>query len=156
VYALASLLLVPFVLALWRVSTRRGSVLRLIGGQLLIAGAVGNGLGEGVLAYSAWGMHGAGVPAAAQIRYFDLLDSSNAALPIGFVAIPVLSLGLLLLVLGVLLARVVPVWLPVAVIIGAAASGFVGTGPVAAVGLLWALSGAATVWLVAARRDTGS
>lgn len=41
-YALASLLLVPLVIALWRIDVRRGGVLRFIGGVLLMIGAVGN------------------------------------------------------------------------------------------------------------------
>ena len=86
------------------------------------------------------------------MRFFDLLDNSAAALPIGFVAIPVLSLGLLLLMVGVLLSRVVPAWLPALVIVGAVASGFVGTGIASALGLVWALPAGAIVWLVATGR----
>src|SRR3984957_13547281 len=93
-YALASLLLIALAVAIWRIDTRRGAVLRFTGGVLLIIGAVSNALGEVVDGYFAWGMHQAAIPAAGQVRMFDLLDNSSAALPVSFLAIPVMSLGL--------------------------------------------------------------
>jgi hypothetical protein len=151
-YAVASLLLVPFAVVLCRITARRGSVLRFAGAVLIVLGAISNALGEAVLAYSAWGMARASVPGAAQVRFFDLLDRSNAALPIGFVAIPVLSLGLLLAMAGVALSRAVPVWLPVAAVVGALVSGVVGTGLPSAVGFVWAAAAVAIVVLIGRRR----
>ncbi|HEY0936686.1 MAG TPA: hypothetical protein VGD91_23500 [Trebonia sp.] len=151
VYALASLLLIALAVAVWRADTRRGAVLRLAGGVLLIIGAVSNALGEVVDGYLAWGMHQAAVPAAGQVRLFDLLDNSSAALPVSFLAIPVLSLGLLVAMTGLLMARVLPWWLPAAVIAGGVAAGFTGSGAAALVGLVWSLGAAAIVVLLARR-----
>jgi hypothetical protein len=149
VYAVASLLIVFLAVALWRIDARRGAVVRLIGGGLLIVGAVSNALGEVVDGYLAWGLHHVGVASADQVRLFDLLDNSSAALPISFIAIPVLSLGLLVLMAGVAMARVVPLWLPVLTVVGGIAAGFVGVGPASLVGLVWSFAAAAVVLLVA-------
>jgi hypothetical protein len=150
VYALASLLLIALAVAIWHIDTRRGSVLRFTGGVLLIIGAVSNALGEVVDGYFAWGMQHAAIQTAGQIRLFDLLDKSGAALPVSFLAIPVMSLGLLIAMIGLLRAHVLPWWLPVLVIVGGLASGFVGSGAVALVGLIWSL-GAAGIVLILAR-----
>ncbi|MBO1755692.1 hypothetical protein [Allobranchiibius sp. CTAmp26] len=75
VYALASLLLVLLAVALWRIDTRRGAVLRYVGGALLIVGGISNALGEVVDGYLAWGMHHATVDSAAQVRVLDFLTS---------------------------------------------------------------------------------
>ena len=139
VYALASLLMITLVCALWRITAARGGALRFLGGSLVILGAICNALGEVVDAYLAWGMHGGAVPAGAQVRVFDLLDNSTAALPISFLAVPVMSLGLVVLMIGVSMARVVPLWLPLLTIAGGLAAGFTGTGAASLVGLLWAL-----------------
>jgi hypothetical protein len=148
-YAVASLLLVFVAVALWRVSERRGAALRLAGGVLLIVGGVSNALGEVVFAYSAWGMHRAGVAPAAQAHVFSLFDNSTAALPISFLAIPVMSVGLVLLMAGVLRAAIVPWWLPVLVIVGGLAAGFVGVGVPALIGLVWSVGTAVLVVRIA-------
>jgi hypothetical protein len=148
-YALASLLLIALAVAIWRTDTRRGAVLRFAGGVLLIIGAVSNALGEVVDGYVAWGMHQAAIPAAGQVRMFDLLDNSSAALPVSFLAIPVMSLGLLIMMAGLLKARVLPWWLPVLVIAGGLASGFAGSGAVALIGLTWSLGAAGIVVMLA-------
>lgn len=150
-YAVASLLLIALPVAIWRIDVRRGSALRLAGGVLVIVGAASNAFGEVVQGYLAWGMHNSDVTRASQVRVFDLLDKSSAALPISFIAIPVLSLGLLLMMIGVLRAGVVPIWMPVLTIVAALASGFVGVGIPALVGLVWALAAGAIVVTVASR-----
>ena len=82
-------------------------------------------------------------------RLFDLLDNSSAALPDSFLAIPVMSLGLLIAMIGLLKARVLPWWLPAAVIVGGVASGFVGSGAVALIGLIWSLAAVGIVVILA-------
>jgi hypothetical protein len=149
VYALASLLLIALAVAIWRIDTRRGAVLRFAGGVLLIIGAISNALGEVVDGYVAWGMHHAAIPAAGQIRVFDLLDNSSAALPVSFLAIPVMSVGILIAMAGLLKARVLPWWLPVLVIVGGLASGFAGSGAIALIGLIWSLGAAGIVVMLA-------
>ena len=148
-YALASLLLVFVAVAFWRIGGRRGAVLRFGGGLLLIVGAVSNALGELVYGYSAWGLHQAGVVPAAQVRVFDLLDNSAAALPISFLAIPVMSVGLVLIMVGVLRAGIVPWWTPALVIAGGLAAGFAGAGLTALVGLVWSVATAVLVVRIA-------
>lgn len=148
-YALASLLMIALAVALWRIDVRRGSVLRLVGGVLLIVGGVSNALGEVTDGYLAWGMHRGAVEAAAQVRTLDILDKSSAGLPISFLAIPLLVFGLLLLLAGVLRARVVPAWLPILTVVAALVSGAGGVGPGALLGLGWSAGCAAIVVLVA-------
>ena len=149
VYALGSLLLIALAVAIWRIDTRRGAVLRFSGGVLLIIGAVSNALGEVVDGYFAWGMHHAAIPAVGQVRLFDLLDHSSAALPVSFWAIPVMSLGLVLAMVGLLQARVLPWWLPTAVIVGGLISSFFGSGAAALIGLIWSVAAAGLVILLA-------
>ena len=150
-YAFASVLLIALSVALWRIDLRRGAALRFIGASLVIIGAVSNAFGEIVDGYLAWGMHRTGVADAAQIRLFDLLDNSSAALPISFLAIPVLSLGLVVLMVGVLRAKVVSPWLPAVTIVGGLGSGFAGVGLPALIGLTWSFAAAAIVLSVAGR-----
>src|ERR1700753_3655264 len=116
IYALAPRLLVCLAVSRWRATPRAGTVLRFAGGVLLIVGGVSNALGEVVYGYDGWGLHAAAVAPAGQVRLFDLLDHSPAALPVSFLAIPVLSLGLLLAMAGLLPARGVPWVLPALVI----------------------------------------
>ena len=118
-------------------------------GVLLVIGAVSNALGEVVDGYDAWGLHAAAVAPAAQVRLFDLLDNSAAALPVSFLAVPVMAIGLVVAMAGVLRARVAPWWLPALVIAGGLVAGFAGSGPLALIGLVWSLGTAAVVLLVA-------
>lgn len=148
-YALASLLFIPMTIALWRIRVRRGSVLRYTGGLLLVVGATSNALGEVVDGYLGWGLHRATVDRAGQVRLFHLLDNSAAALPISFIAIPLLFLGLLVMMVGVIRARVVPTWLPTLAVVGSAGSAVVGVGAPALAGLVWSFAVAALVVLVA-------
>lgn len=149
VVTVASLLFLPFAMALWRVPARRGAVLRLTGGLLLVVGMISNALGETTDAYTAWAGVRVGLDPAAQIRLLDKLDSSAAGLPISFLAVPVSILGLILLAVGVLRARVVPLWAPVLLLVGLALSGVVPDGPLGGIlGLGFVAGGAATVLLV--------
>lgn len=154
-YALSSLLLVFLAVAIWRMGQRRGGILRFAGGVLLIIGGVSNALGEVVFGYSAWGMHRAGIAQAGQVRVFNLLDNSAAALPLSFLAIPVLLAGLLLIMVGVLRAGIVPWWLPVLVIVGGFAAGFAPVGIPSLVGLVWSVATAAIVVQIARTSPDG-
>lgn len=156
VYIVASLLFIPFTLALWRIPGRRGSVLRLVGGSLTIIGMLSNALGEATDGYLLWGVVRAHVDPAAQVRLLDLLDKSNVALPVSFLAIPVAVLGALLLTAGVLRAKVVPAWAPWTLIVGAVISAGAGVGVSALLGVVFAVGGAATVLFVAARQAPGA
>lgn len=146
-YALASLLFVPFVLVVWRNPARRGAALRLTGGLLLLVGMVSNALGEVTSGYLAWSAVTTNVDQAAQIRMLDRLDNSAAALPISFLAIPVAILGMLLLAIGVLRSRALPAWAPWTLIAGLVLSAAPSSGVLGLLGLVFAVGAAATAIL---------
>jgi len=154
-YALSSLLLVFLAVALWRAGNRRGAVLRFGGGLLLIIGAVSNALGEVVYGYAGWTMHQAAIAPAGQVRVLNLLDNSAAALPLSFLAIPVMSIGLVLAMAGVLRAGTVRWWLPVLAIVGGIAAGFAGDGIPALIGLVWSVAVAVLVVQIARATPDG-
>jgi hypothetical protein len=146
--SLASLLFLPFTVALWRIPARRGAALRFAGGLLLMIGMVSNALGETTDAYAAWDGVRSSVDPATQVRLLEKLDSSAAGLPISFLAIPVALLGLVLLTVGVLRSRLVPIWAPIVLLVGLALSGVVSAGPVGAIlGLGFVVGAVATVLL---------
>ena len=60
-----------------------------------------------------------------------------------------MSLGLLIMMAGLLKARALPWWLPALVIVGGLASGFAGSGAVALIGLTWSLGAAGIVVMLA-------
>lgn len=147
-----SLAYLATILTTLRIRVGQGAVLRLVGGAIAILGLLSNALGETLDGYAAWAGARAHVPVAAQARLFDVLDASPAALPVSWVAIPVLALGGVVLWIGVLRAhRVVPIWAPILAIAGTlliAAIG--GAGPVQLVGVIGTVGAVATA-LYAAR-----
>ncbi|GIG30193.1 hypothetical protein [Cellulomonas marina] len=144
-YALASLLHVPFVLALWRVGTRRGAWLRFGGGAVLVLAMVLNALSLVLWGYLLWGSARAGLPDELQVRLGAALDGSAATLPVSFLAVPLAVLGMLALAAGLLRSRVVPHWAVGLWVVGVLASASVGAGPLALVGLVGAAGGAVLV-----------
>jgi hypothetical protein len=147
-YSLASLLYVPFVLALWRTGTARGAWLRFGGGAVLMVGMLSNALSLSTWGYLLWGSARTGLDPAAQERLLTLLDGSAAALPISFLAIPLAVLGMLTLAAGVLRARAVPAWAPWLWIVGTTLTAGVGAGPLALLGLVGAAGSAVCIWLL--------
>ena len=105
----ASMSYIATVLVTWRIPERAGSVLRLVGGSVAILGFVSNALGEALDGYAAWAGAKAGVPVGTLARLFDYLDGAPAALPVSWLAIPVATVGGLVMWLGVVRAhRAVP------------------------------------------------
>ncbi|WP_375400490.1 hypothetical protein [uncultured Amnibacterium sp.] len=143
-----SLAYVVTVLVTLRIPAKVGSVLRLIGGVVAMAGFISNALGEVLDGYAAWAGAVAHVPPAIEARLFDVLDAAPAALPVSWLAIPVAVLGGIVLWIGVLRAhRVVPLWAPVVAIVGAVISALVPTGPLALLGVVGAVGAIATALL---------
>lgn len=139
---------VATVLVTMRVRARAGSVLRLIGGIVAIVGFLSNALGEVLDGYTAWAGAAAHIPGAVQARLFDVLDASPAALPVSWLAIPVLVVGGIVLWVGVLRAhRVVPLWAPITAIVGAALSAAAGSGVLALLGVVGVVGAVATALL---------
>lgn len=143
-----SLAYVVTVLVTLSIPVRAGSVLRLIGGVIAIGGFISNALGEVLDGYAAWAGAVAHVPPAVEARLFDVLDAAPAALPVSWLAIPVAVLGGIVLWIGALRAhRVVPLWAPVAAIVGAVISALVPIGPLALLGIVGAVGAMATALL---------
>ena len=137
-YAVASLLHLPLVVALWNIRTRRGSLLRLIGGCLVIVAMVSNALSLSTWGYLLWGVSTAGLDSGTVVRMLTLMDASMLTLPVSWLAIPVAVLGLFVLSAGVLRSRIVPAWAPWMLITGTVISAAVGAGPLALLGLIGA------------------
>lgn len=147
----ASFAYLATVLVTWRIPDRAGSVLRLIGGAIVIVGFLSDAAGEVLDGYAAWAGAKAGVPAAVQARMFDYLDAAPAALPVSWLAIPVAMVGGLLLWIGVLRAhRSVPMWAPIVAILGTLVTAVLPTGPLALLGIV-GTAGSVAVTLYAAR-----
>lgn len=147
----ASMSYIATVLVTWRIPERAGSVLRLVGGSVAILGFVSNALGEALDGYAAWAGAKAGVPVGSLARLFDYLDGAPAALPVSWLAIPVATVGGLVMWLGVLRAyRAVPVWAPIVAIVGTLITAALATGPLALLGVA-GTAGAVAVTLYAAR-----
>ncbi|PPK94637.1 hypothetical protein CLV92_107140 [Kineococcus xinjiangensis] len=153
-YAVASLLYLPFVVVLWGLRARRGSLLRLVGGCLVVVATVSNALSLSTWGYLLWGTSAAGLERGAVLRVLAVMDGSAMTLPISWLAIPVAVLGLLLLTAGVARSRAVPAWAPWTFVIGTVVSAAVGAGPMALLGVVGA-AGAVGMVRAAARQDPG-
>ena len=147
-----SLAYVATIVTTLRIPVRQGAALRLIGGAIAILGLLSNALGETLDGYAAWAGARAHVPVAAQARLFDVLDASPAALPVSWLAIPVLALGGVVLWVGVLRAhRTVPIWAPIIAILGTLVVASIGgSGPIQLLGAIGTVGSVATA-LYAAR-----
>lgn len=127
-YATASLFFLPLTLLVWRTQVRRGSVLRLTGGLLVVVGMVSNALSLTVWAYLLRMGTGSGVEDGALVDMLAFGEGGLEQLPISYLAIPVAVLGIVLLGIGLLRAAVVPAWAPVLLVVGGVAAGAGGAG----------------------------
>lgn len=152
-YAVASLLFLPLVSVLLRPNVRRGSWLRLSGGVLVVVGVASNAFGEIADGYTAWGAVRAHVDAASQVRLLDQLGNGAVTLPISFLAIPVFSVGVLVLMVGLLRSRSVPPWMPWLVIVGAVLAVPAGVGVTALLGIVYSAGLVALVLYLARQRS---
>lgn len=135
--AAGAFLFVPAVVAIWSLVPRaaRGAGLLLVGGIVLAVGTWSNGLSEAVLGYVGRAATSSAVPpdaGASVLRALDLDVLGLAGLPISFLPIPIFALGLLLTAVALIVSRSVPIWQPIAIIVGTLASfAFAGMGPIA-------------------------
>lgn len=154
VYALASLLFIPFVVVLWRNTAARGRVLRLVGGALLIVAMLSNALSLTLMGYLLWLGARGGADLDSLVRMLTFSESSSATLPVSFIAIPAAVLGLLVLAAGVLQSRSLPRFAPWLMIVGTVVFAAAGPGVMALLlGVPFAV-GATTV-VVLSDRATG-
>lgn len=140
------------ILLTWNIPATRGAVLRLVGGAVAIVALLSNAMGETLDGYAAWAGARAGVPSGQLARLFDALDGSPAALPVSWLAIPLLGVGGVVLWIGVIRAhRIIPMWAPVVAIVGTLIGVAIGgAGAVQLIGVVGAAGSVATA-LYAAR-----
>jgi hypothetical protein len=140
------------ILLTWSIPVPKGAVLRLIGGAVAVVALLGNAMGETLDGYAAWAGERAGLPSGQLARLFDVLDASPAALPVSWLAIPLLGVGGVVLWIGVIRAyRVVPMWAPMVAVAGTLAGLAIGgAGAVQLIGIVGAAGAVATA-LYAAR-----
>lgn len=154
--AAGAFLFVPAVVGIWSLVPRRarGSWLSLAGGIVFAVGTWCNGLSEAVLGYAT---HAATAvdPEAGGSVVLAMGDLGLIALPISYFVVIVFGVGVLVLAAGLLVARTVPIWQPLLLLVGALLSfSFAGMGAVA---LLTGLPMIASFWgmgALAARRMT--
>jgi hypothetical protein len=143
----AAVLLVPAVLALMRILRGRGAIFGLLGGSLAIVGAIG------LAAHNASFLNIEGLAdygdRAAAIGVYEGVETPSLLVLIFFVFLIPFYLGLLLLAAGLLRARTVPWWMPLAII----AAVVLGAAPIPllaylGLGLLVVGLGAIGVWVL--------
>lgn len=128
--AAGAFLFVPAIVGIWSLvpSRARGWWLCLVGGIVFAVGTWCNGLSEAVLGYAT---HAAtsGDPEAGRSVVLALDELGPIALPISYFVVIVFGVGVLMLAIGLLIARTMPIWQPLLLIIGALLSfSFAGIG----------------------------
>jgi hypothetical protein len=143
--AAGAFLFVPAIVGIWSLvpSGARGWWLVLVGGIVFAVGTWCNGLSEAVLGYAT---HAAtsGDPEAGSSVVLALDELGLIALPISYFVVIVFGMGVLLLAVGLLVTRAIPIWQPIVLIVGALLSfSFAGMGMLA---LLTGLPMIASFW----------
>ncbi|RCK71226.1 hypothetical protein DT076_01900 [Desertihabitans brevis] len=131
--AAGAFLLVASVPPLLALAPVRGRRLLLVGLALLATGTFFNAVSHTVQGYAAWATTAPGVDAAAAMPALLHLDAGLAGLPVSYWSVPVFGLGVVLTGVALLVARTVPLWMPVLLLLGAVlAFATAGLGPVVA------------------------
>lgn len=143
--AAGAFLFVPAIVGIWSLVPRRarGWWLCLAGGVVFAVGTWCNGLSEAVLGYAT---HAATAvdPEAGSSVVLALDELGLIALPISYFVVIIFGVGVLMLAVGLLVARTIPIWQPLLLIVGALLSfSFAGMGMVA---LLTGLPMIASFW----------
>lgn len=145
--ALGAFLFVPAIVGVWSLvpRTARGSWISLGGGVVFAIGTWCNGLSEAVLGYATHAATSPDVPGeAGQAVVLALVSLGPIALPISYFVVIVFGIGVFMLAVGLLVARTIPLWQPVLLIVGGLLSfAFAGMGAVA---LLTGLPMIAAFW----------
>lgn len=119
--AAGAFLFVPALLAVFALvpAGARGSRLLLVGGVLMGTGSFLNGLSHVVQGYVTHAATSEAVGPAAGVAVLGALDDLGAvALPIAFPTVIAFGVGMLVIGASLLVARVLPVWQPVLLIVG--------------------------------------
>ncbi len=155
--AAGAFLFVPAIVGIWSLVPRRARAwwLVLAGGVVAIVGSWCNGLSEAVLGYATHAATSVDPEAGGSV-VLALDELGPVALPISYFVVIVFGVGMLLLAVGLLVARTIPIWQPLLLIAGALLSfSFAGMGTIS---ILTSLPMIAAFWamgvLVARRAKT--
>lgn len=134
--AAGAFLFVPALLAVFALvpGGARGSRLLLVGGVVMGVGTFCNGLSQLVQGYVTHAATSEAVDAAAGVSVLGALgDLGLVALPLVYPSVIAFGIGMLLIGAALLVARTLPVWQPVLLIVGGLlAFGTAGMGPIVA------------------------
>lgn len=134
--AAGAFLFVPALLAVFALvqAGARGSRLLLAGGVVMGLGSFLNGLSHVVQGYVTHAATSEAVDPTAGVEVLGALGGLGAvALPIGFPSVIAFGIGMLLIGAALLVARVLPVWQPVLLVVAALLGfGTAGMGPIVA------------------------
>ena len=120
--AVGAFLFIPAIVGIWSLvpRTARASWLCLVGGIVFAVGTWCNGLSEAVLGYATHAATSPDVELESGKSVVFALDSLGAvALPISYFVVIVFGVGVLLLAIGLLIARTIALWMPLLMILGA-------------------------------------
>jgi len=118
--------------ALWLISTLGGTVTR-VGAVIAGVGTFFNAVSQVVQGYAAWAASAPGLDHDATMPILLHVDRGLVGLPVAYWSVPVFGVGLLVLGVGLLIARPVPWWMPALLLVGVVAAFLTaGLGPVVA------------------------
>ncbi|MFE1644451.1 hypothetical protein ACFM35_02600 [Microbacterium sp. P01] len=117
---------------LWLVARLGGKVTR-VGAVIAAVGTYFNAFSQGVQGYAAWGATAPGLPHEQSMLTLLHLEDGLAGIFVSYWSIPFFGIGLVVLSIGLLVARTTPVWMPVLLLVGVVAAFLTaGLGPVVA------------------------
>lgn len=144
-----ALLWVPLLLTIRRLAAGdQGSRLVSIGAWVAVVGSTFNALGQMTFGYLLWSASAPDVSRAAGTAVLDVTNQQSlATVPLAFpLSIPLFSLGLILIAVGLWRCGTTPRWASVSLIVGVVLSAATGLGPAIIPGSV-ALTAAVTAWL---------
>lgn len=127
--AAGAYLLLP---SLWVIS-RLGGRVTVVGAAIAGIGTFFNAVSQGVQGYAAWGATAPGLDHGATMKTLLHVGDGAAGIPVSYWSIPLFGVGLVILAIGLLIARTAPWWAPALLLIGVVLAFFTaGMGPVVA------------------------
>lgn len=112
---------------------RHGARTTRVGAGIAAVGTFFNAFSQAVQGYAAWGASAPGLDHGATMQTLLHLEGGLVGLPVSYWSIPVFGVGLVVMAVGLLVARSVPRWLPALLILGVVAALLTaGLGPVVA------------------------
>ncbi|PZU39348.1 MAG: hypothetical protein DI573_07325 [Microbacterium sp.] len=117
---------------LWLIA-RLGGKTTWVGAAIAAVGTFFNAVSQGVNGYAAWAVTAPGLDHTESMQSLLHLDQGAVALPVSYWSIPVFALGLVVLAIGLLIAKTSPRWMPSLLIVGVVAAFLTaGLGPIVA------------------------